>query len=91
MTVTFMGYAETSAILRRKFNGGLITPTEFQQARLLLQTEVLLNPGFDLLTITIETFWTAWQSRIGIISIRQMPRCWRRISAALRPDLLLAF
>ena len=52
MTVTFMGYAETSAILRRKFNGGLILPGEFQQARLLLQSEVLLNPGFDLLTIT---------------------------------------
>lgn len=52
MTVTFMGYAETSAILRRKFNGGLILLGEFQQARLLLQTEVLLNPSFDLLTIT---------------------------------------
>ena len=50
--VTFMGYAETAAILRRKFNGGLLTETEFQKARLILQAEVLLNPGFDLLTIT---------------------------------------
>ena len=50
--VTVMGYAETSAILRRKFNGGLLTEAEFQKARLILQAEVLLNPGFDLLTIT---------------------------------------
>ncbi len=50
--VSLMGYAETAAILRRKFNSSLLTETEFQTARMILQAEVLLNPGFDLLTIT---------------------------------------
>lgn len=56
MTLAFMGYAETSAILRRKFNGGLMTAADFQQARLVLEAGVLLNPDSGLLTITDRDF-----------------------------------
>ncbi len=52
MRIAFIGYAETAAILRRKRNQGLLMDRDFQQARLLLQAEVLLNPGFNLLTVT---------------------------------------
>ncbi len=52
MTMTYIGYAETAAILRRKLNGGLLPHADFQQARLVLEAEVLLNPGFELMSVT---------------------------------------
>jgi len=51
MASTFLGYAETSAILRRKFNQGVLTPDQFREARLNLREEILINPDFDLLTV----------------------------------------
>jgi len=51
MTVSYIGYAETAAILRRKTNQGNISQARFQQARLLLEAEVLLNPSFTLVTV----------------------------------------
>ena len=51
MAVTFIGYAETAAILRRKFNQGDVDFATFQQTRLLLETEVLLNAEFSLLSV----------------------------------------
>lgn len=49
--MTYVGYAETAAILRRKLNRGEIDFPNFQQARLLLETEVLLDGGFGLLSV----------------------------------------
>jgi predicted nucleic acid-binding protein len=51
MASTFLGYAETSAILRRKLNQSFLTAAQFNNARLLLRQEVLTNPGFDLWTV----------------------------------------
>ena len=51
MAATFLGYAEISAVLRRKFNQGLLTTDTFYDARSLLRPEVLLNSDFDLLTV----------------------------------------
>ncbi|MBV9849050.1 MAG: hypothetical protein JO250_05100 [Armatimonadetes bacterium] len=51
MLIPYMGYAETAAILRRKFNGGLLDPLAFQQARLAIENEVLLGLNFGLLTM----------------------------------------
>lgn len=51
MATTFMGYAETCAILRRKRNQGAITASAFSSARRLLDTEVFYGVSFDLLSI----------------------------------------
>lgn len=52
MTVTFLGYAETSAMLLRKLNGGLLDAAAFAKARIELRDEVLLNPNVRLLSVT---------------------------------------
>jgi len=52
MTIVYIGYAETAAILRRKHNQGLLVLSDFQKSRLLLEAEVLLNPNFEIMTIT---------------------------------------
>ena len=49
-----MGYAETTAILRRKYNRGEINRQEFAAARALLETQVLDDADFTLLTIEDE-------------------------------------
>lgn len=49
--IAHIGYAETAAILRRKLNQGDIDFAGFQQARLLLEAEVLLSTGFGLLSV----------------------------------------
>jgi len=51
MTATFLGYAETAVVLRRRLNQGVLTSVAFHQARLNLRQEVLINPDFDLLTV----------------------------------------
>lgn len=50
-SITFLGYAETSAVMRRKHNQGVMTTRELMQARLLLERTDLDNLGFPLLTI----------------------------------------
>ncbi len=54
MTGTLIGYAETTAILRRKYNRGEINQREFASARALLESEVLDSIDFVLLTIQDE-------------------------------------
>ncbi len=54
MTGTFIGYAETTAILRRKYNRGEISRAEFASARALLESEVLDSLDFILLSIEDE-------------------------------------
>lgn len=49
MTVTYLGYTETAAILRRKHNAGVIKRPTFNAARLMLQQEILGTPDFRLL------------------------------------------
>lgn len=49
MTVTYLGYTETAAILRRKYNAGVITLPTFNGARLMLQQETLGTLNFRLL------------------------------------------
>lgn len=50
MTATLLGYTETAAIMRRKCNDRAMSLRTFQEARWLLQAQVLGNPGFRLLT-----------------------------------------
>jgi hypothetical protein len=52
MVSTPWGYAETYSILLRRFNGGVIDLATFTGAVSALQTEVVQNPDFGLLTIT---------------------------------------
>lgn len=56
MHITFIGYAETAAILRRKRNQGDLSPAEFTQARILLRDQVLINPDFTLLSVNDADF-----------------------------------
>lgn len=56
MTVTYIGYAETAAILRRKRNSRHITAEDFQSSRLFLRTEVLFGSQFGLLTVDDTDF-----------------------------------
>lgn len=58
MAVIYVGYAESAAILRRKLNQGDIDFTAFQQARLLLETEVLFSALFGLLSVTDDDVLT---------------------------------
>ncbi len=51
MSVTFWGYAECFAILRRKYNGSLISAEAYSETVTALQQEVLLAEEFKLLTI----------------------------------------
>jgi hypothetical protein len=51
MVVTYIGYAESAASARRKFNGRVIDLATFNRARLLLRQEVLWNPDFVLLSV----------------------------------------
>lgn len=50
MAVTYIGYAETAAILRRRHNQGDLNPADFTQARIVLRNEVLIKPDFTLLS-----------------------------------------
>lgn len=52
MFASLMGYAETTAILRRKFNQRLIGLREFNLSRSFLEREVLLDPEFELFSVT---------------------------------------
>jgi predicted nucleic acid-binding protein len=49
--VTYLGFAETAAVLLRKHNRGLISHTDLLQARLSLEDSVLFSPDFELLTV----------------------------------------
>lgn len=51
MAVTYIGYAETAALLRRKLNQRAIDFPAFQQAHLLLETEALLSTAFRLVSV----------------------------------------
>ncbi len=51
MLTTYMGYAETAAILRRNLNRGDIDRPAFLRAVRLLQNDVLLDPHFELVSI----------------------------------------
>jgi predicted nucleic acid-binding protein len=49
--VTFLGYAETAAIQRRKHNQGALTHAELRDTRLLLTGEILLGARTELIAI----------------------------------------
>src|SRR5262249_12915056 len=51
MVSTFLGYVETTAILRRHLNRGTLGPVEFAQARSFLERDVVLGGEFELLPI----------------------------------------
>lgn len=51
MAVTFLGYVECAAILRRKCNSRVLNQTAFSGARYLLRQEVLNNRNFRLMSI----------------------------------------
>lgn len=51
MAITYLGYAEVCAVLRRKHNRGTIDKATFQTARQAVEQEVLLAPAVDLVTI----------------------------------------
>ena len=48
---TFLGFAETAAIIRRSFNRGVLPVHGFHYSRALLRTEVLANPVFGLVSV----------------------------------------
>ena len=52
MSASLLGYAETAAILRRKFTQRAVGLREFNYSRLLLEREVLLNPDFTLFSVS---------------------------------------
>lgn len=51
MAAAYMVYAETSASLRRKLNGGILDPPTFTASRSMLEREILRNPGVGFITI----------------------------------------
>ena len=51
MAATYLTYAETAAALRRNVNAGNIQPAAFNSARVLLDSMVLNNPDFLLLSV----------------------------------------
>ena len=51
MATTYVGYAETCSLLRRKLNQGAISISAFTTARRLLDMEVFYGAGFDLMSI----------------------------------------
>ncbi len=51
MVSTLFGYAEVAAILRRKLNVHHLTQVDFADARARLRQDVLLSPGFVLLSV----------------------------------------
>lgn len=54
MALAYMVYAETSAILRRKFNNRQMTHQEFADGRVNLSTDVLGSSRFTLLSVLDE-------------------------------------
>jgi predicted nucleic acid-binding protein len=54
MITTSLGYTETYASLRRKFNGGVFDAAAYDAARSLLRLEVLIRPDFRLMTLDDE-------------------------------------
>ena len=51
MAITYSGYAEVCAVLRRKHNRDTIDKATFQTARQAVEQEILLAPAVDLVTI----------------------------------------
>ncbi len=54
MVVTYLGYAETNASLRRKVNRGSINMDAYRIARSSVRTEVQTHPDFKVLSISDE-------------------------------------
>ena len=52
MACTTIGYAETYSILVRRLNGGILNQSTFNTAVLALQSEIVDNADFRLLTVT---------------------------------------
>lgn len=52
MGVTAWGYAETYSILLRRSNSGALTPSAFRAAKSKLQSEILGDADFEVLSIT---------------------------------------
>jgi predicted nucleic acid-binding protein len=51
MAVTYLGYAEVAATLRRQLNAGRLNRTAFDLARVMLEREVFHTPNVALLSI----------------------------------------
>src|SRR5436305_117019 len=51
MATTYLCYAETCAVLRRKFNQGVFNQSDFNAARTQISREVLNNHAFELMSI----------------------------------------
>ena len=56
MVCTVLGYAETAAVLRRRFNQGALSLIEFRNARLLLEREMLDPSGTTMLSVDDVAF-----------------------------------
>ncbi len=52
MSITAWGYAETYSILLRRSNSGTLTPNAYRAAKSKLQSEILGNAYFEVLSIT---------------------------------------
>jgi predicted nucleic acid-binding protein len=59
MVTTYLGYAEVCATQRRNFNRGTFDLATFTKARSSLRSEVILAPGFQLMTVDDEAILTA--------------------------------
>lgn len=59
MIATPWTYAETYAILLRRFNGGILRRESFSEAVSLLQAEVVNDPDFRLLSISDATVFVS--------------------------------
>src|SRR5689334_7008198 len=55
MVCTLLGYAESAAILRRRFHQAVFSAIEFSNARLLLEQEIVSNPATRLVPIDDTT------------------------------------
>jgi hypothetical protein len=59
MAATPWGFAETYSILLRRFNGGVMSVRSFTAAIAALQTEVVDNPRFTLVSIPDEAVFAS--------------------------------
>lgn len=50
-SVTYLGFAEIAAVLRRRRNANRMSQRAFEDARIRLRDTVLLSPRFDLVTV----------------------------------------
>jgi hypothetical protein len=62
MITTYLGYAEVCASQRRNFNRGTFDRVTFTKARSSLRSEVILAPGFRLMTLGDEAILAGWRS-----------------------------